>query len=41
MRVSAEHRRLGLFAPADLDELPIADGYRRSIRAWAARCGIG
>ena len=41
MRVSSEHRRLGLYAPAELDALPIAEGYRRSVRAWAARCGVG
>jgi 8-oxo-dGTP pyrophosphatase MutT (NUDIX family) len=41
MRISPEHRRLGLFAPAELDGLPITEGYRRSIRAWAVRCGIG
>jgi 8-oxo-dGTP pyrophosphatase MutT (NUDIX family)/GNAT superfamily N-acetyltransferase len=41
MRVSHEHRRFGLFLPAELDDLPLAEGYRRSIRAWAARCGIG
>ena len=41
MRASQEHRRFGEFAPRDLDGLPIAEGYRRSIRAWAARCGIG
>jgi 8-oxo-dGTP pyrophosphatase MutT (NUDIX family) len=40
MRVSGEHRRLGLFAPSELDGLPIAEGYRRSIRSWAAECGI-
>jgi 8-oxo-dGTP pyrophosphatase MutT (NUDIX family)/GNAT superfamily N-acetyltransferase len=41
MRVSAEHRRLGLFAPDEIDNLAIAEGYRRSIRAWAARGGNG
>lgn len=41
MRVSAEHRRVGLFASTDLDGLPMPEGYRRSIRAWAARCGLG
>jgi 8-oxo-dGTP pyrophosphatase MutT (NUDIX family)/GNAT superfamily N-acetyltransferase len=39
-RVSGEHRRLGWFALTELDELPMPEGYRRSIRAWAARCGI-
>jgi 8-oxo-dGTP pyrophosphatase MutT (NUDIX family)/GNAT superfamily N-acetyltransferase len=41
MRISSEHRRLGLFPPAELDASPITEGYRRSIRAWAVRCGIG
>ena len=40
MRVSSEHRRLALFALDELDRLPIADGYRRSIGTWAARCGL-
>lgn len=40
MRVSDEHRRLGMFAPGELDELPMPEGYRRSIRAWAMQCGI-
>jgi hypothetical protein len=34
------HRRLGLMALGELYQVPIPDGYRRSIRAWAARCGI-
>src|SRR5215469_12709150 len=33
LRLSAEHRRLGAFS---LDELPMPEGYRRSVRAWAA-----
>jgi 8-oxo-dGTP pyrophosphatase MutT (NUDIX family)/GNAT superfamily N-acetyltransferase len=41
MRVSSEHRRFGLFAIGELDALPMAEGYRRSVRAWAARCGVG
>jgi 8-oxo-dGTP pyrophosphatase MutT (NUDIX family) len=40
LRLSGEHRRLGLVALGELDQVPIPDGYRRSIRAWAARCGI-
>ena len=39
MRVSDEHRRFGLFALGDLDGLPMPEGYRRSIRAWAAQSG--
>jgi 8-oxo-dGTP pyrophosphatase MutT (NUDIX family)/GNAT superfamily N-acetyltransferase len=40
MRVSDEHRRFGLFALDELDGLPMPEGYRRSIRAWAALSGI-
>ncbi len=40
MRISDEHRRLGTFAMGELDGLPMPEGYRRSIRAWAAQCGI-
>lgn len=41
LRVSNEHRRYKLFALDELNEFPLAEGYRRSIRAFAARCGIG
>ena len=41
MRVSSEHRRFALFALDELDHLPLAEGYRRSIRSWAARGGFG
>jgi 8-oxo-dGTP pyrophosphatase MutT (NUDIX family) len=41
MQVSSEHRRLGLFAPGELDALPMPEGYRRSIRAWARQCSGG
>jgi 8-oxo-dGTP pyrophosphatase MutT (NUDIX family)/GNAT superfamily N-acetyltransferase len=40
LSLSGEHRQLGLFAPGELADLAMADGYRRSVRAWAARCGI-
>ncbi len=39
LRVSDEHRRCGSFALRELDRLPMPEGYRRSIRAWAARGG--
>jgi hypothetical protein len=39
LRPSAEHRRLERFALDELDRLPMPEGYRRSIRAWAARRG--
>ncbi len=37
LRLSNEHKELGQFAPAEIDGLNMPDGYRRSIRAWAAR----
>ncbi len=40
MRVSDEHRRFGVYPLGELDGLPMAEGYRRSIRAWAARCAL-
>ncbi len=40
MRVSDEHRRFGVYPLGELDGLPMAEGYRRSIRAWAARCTL-
>jgi 8-oxo-dGTP pyrophosphatase MutT (NUDIX family) len=40
MRVSGEHRSFGLFGLDELGDLPIAEGYRRSIRSFALRCGI-
>jgi 8-oxo-dGTP pyrophosphatase MutT (NUDIX family)/GNAT superfamily N-acetyltransferase len=41
MRVSGEHQRIGLFTLEELGGLPIAEGYRRSIRAWAVQSGTG
>jgi 8-oxo-dGTP pyrophosphatase MutT (NUDIX family) len=40
MRVSGEHRRIGLFGLGELGGLPMAEGYRASIRSWATQCGI-
>jgi len=37
IRLSHEHKRVGLFAPDEIDALPMPAGYRRSIRAWFAR----
>lgn len=39
LRVSAEHRRIGLFALDELNGLPMPEGYRGSIRAWATQTG--
>jgi ADP-ribose pyrophosphatase YjhB (NUDIX family) len=36
LRLSHEHSRIGTFALGELDRLPMPEGYRRSIRAWAA-----
>ena len=35
LRLSHEHRRLSTFPLSELDHLPMPEGYRRSIRAWA------
>jgi 8-oxo-dGTP pyrophosphatase MutT (NUDIX family) len=35
--VSNEHKRAGLFAPGELQELVMPDGYKRSVAAWFAR----
>lgn len=40
MRVSDEHRRFGLFTLGEIEQLPMADGYRRVVREWAAQCGL-
>jgi 8-oxo-dGTP pyrophosphatase MutT (NUDIX family) len=39
LRLSFEHKALGRFAVADIADLRMPEGYRRSIRYWAARCG--
>lgn len=36
-RASTEHQRFGIFAVADLGRLAMPEGYRRSIRNYAAR----
>ena len=36
LRISDEHRRLGRFGLGEIDDLPMPENYRRSIRAWAA-----
>jgi 8-oxo-dGTP pyrophosphatase MutT (NUDIX family) len=37
-QLSAEHQAVGLFALAEIDTLPMPEGYRRSIRSWGERC---
>jgi 8-oxo-dGTP pyrophosphatase MutT (NUDIX family) len=37
LRVSHEHKRIGMFRLDEIDSLPMPDGYRKSIRTWANR----
>jgi hypothetical protein len=37
IEISAEHKEVGLFSPEALAELPMPEGYRRSVRAWLAQ----
>ena len=39
LRLSDEHKELGLFAPAEVGGLNMPEGYRRSIRDWVSRLG--
>jgi 8-oxo-dGTP pyrophosphatase MutT (NUDIX family) len=39
--VSAEHKRAGLFRLAEVPQLVMPDGYKRSITAWFARLRQG
>jgi 8-oxo-dGTP pyrophosphatase MutT (NUDIX family) len=32
--LSHEHKAVGLFSPGEIEELPMPEGYRRSIRRW-------
>lgn len=38
LRISNEHHAVGLFDLAELDTLPMPEGYRRSIQDWRRRC---
>jgi 8-oxo-dGTP pyrophosphatase MutT (NUDIX family) len=40
LRLSHEHKALGRFPIAEIDKLPMPEGYRRSIRDWARRLGL-
>jgi len=40
LRLSHEHKALGCFPIMDVAGLRMPEGYRRSIRDWAARCGL-
>jgi 8-oxo-dGTP pyrophosphatase MutT (NUDIX family) len=40
LQLSHEHKALGRFPIKAIADLKMPDGYRRSIRDWAARCGL-
>jgi hypothetical protein len=40
LHFSHEHKALGRFPIDAIAELRMPEGYRRSIRAWANRCGL-
>lgn len=40
LRLSHEHKALGCFPVAEIERLPMPEGYRRSIRDWARRLGL-
>jgi mutator protein MutT len=39
LRVSEEHRRIGLFPLDQLDRIPLPRGYHLAVHAWADVCG--
>jgi len=41
LRVSEEHRRIGVFPLDQLDHIPLPHGYHRAIRRWSDVCGPG
>lgn len=40
VRLSHEHKEIGLFHLDQLDDLPMPDGYRASIKRWASSGGL-
>ena len=40
LRVSEEHRRIGLFSLERVEGIPLPRGYHRAIRTWADRLGL-
>jgi 8-oxo-dGTP pyrophosphatase MutT (NUDIX family) len=40
LQLSHEHKALGRFPVGEIGTLKMPEGYRRSIRDWAARCGL-
>lgn len=39
LRISGEHRRIGLFSLDQIGRIPLPRGYHRAIRAWARPLG--
>lgn len=39
--LSNEHKRIGLFAPSEVPDLVMPDGYKRSVSTWFARFNGG
>jgi 8-oxo-dGTP pyrophosphatase MutT (NUDIX family) len=39
-KLSHEHKQLAWFPIAEIETLPMPEGYRASIRAWAAHLGM-
>jgi 8-oxo-dGTP pyrophosphatase MutT (NUDIX family) len=37
LRVSEEHRRIGLFSLEEIDRIPLPRGYHRAVRIWGNR----
>jgi len=37
LRVSEEHRRIGLFSIDQIDRIPLPRGYHHAVRAWGHR----
>lgn len=39
--ISNKHKRIGLFAPGQVSELVMPEGYKRSVASWFTRLGNG
>jgi len=39
LRVSGEHRRIGLFSIDQIDQIPLPRGYHHAVRAWGHLLG--
>jgi hypothetical protein len=40
LRVSEEHRRIGLFSIDQIDGIPLPRGYHRAVHAWRHLLGL-